>query len=343
MEKKKKLVLKLGTSAISKGGELNLEILEDIAAAVASLSKNFHVLMVSSGAVGTGKNFLKDYQGTIKEKKAAAAIGNPILINKYSQLFQKHHLVVAQCLCERRHFSERSTFLQLQKTVNILWESGVIPICNENDVTSSLELKFSDNDELATQMAIAFDADLLLLGTSVDGLLDENNQNIPLVKKVSDVLKYARAEKSTDGLGGMTSKLTFAKLATSLGIETIMFNAKIKGEVLRAVEKKAGTTFKATKSNLTSRQKWLASGGLVRGSVQIDSGAMAAILKRKSLLWVGVSKVMEEFKAGEIIEILDPNCQILAVGKAKTDSEVWNHTKEKQELVHADQLVLLNG
>lgn len=319
---KKRIVIKLGTSSITQSdGSLDVGLLESIAANITELREMYDVLLVSSGAVATGKRFLRNYTESIPDKKAAAAIGNPILINTYSDLFKKHKYTVAQCLCERHTFSDRATFLQLKETVKTLWKSGVLPICNENDVVSSLELRFSDNDELATQMAIAFDVELLLIGTSVDGLLDEENKTIREVKDVSEVLHYAKKEKSTDGLGGMTSKLTFAKLATNLGIETIIFNAKKPGNINKALRKETGTRFFPKESNLTARQKWLASGSLVTGRLMIDEETEKALVNQKTLWSVGVKEVSRAFKAGEVFEIVNEKEEIIALAKAKIDSQ----------------------
>ncbi len=138
---------------------------------------------MSSGAVGSGKLHIKNYKGTLTERKAAAAVGNPKLIQLYQQYFSPFNIPVAQALCERHHFSSRSQFLQLKDTFACFWENDIVPIVNENDLVSNVELKFSDNDELATLMAVGFDADTLIICTSVGGFMDDNNQIIPLVKK----------------------------------------------------------------------------------------------------------------------------------------------------------------
>src|SRR5690606_17400323 len=161
-------------------------------------------------AVAAGKAFIKDYKKGLSERKAAAAIGNTLLLNKYSQYFTPYGINIAQSLSERNHFSNRNQFLQLKKTYEKLWENNVIPIANENDVVSNLELKFSDNDELATLIAVGFKASLLLFSTSVPGVLDEHGNLINELNTADKkILQLAKKEKSASGLGGMTSKLTF--------------------------------------------------------------------------------------------------------------------------------------
>jgi len=212
--KKPILVVKFGSASITtKEGEVDERIVLEIARQIASLQKKYNIVLVSSGAVAAGKRFLPSYTGTLSERKAAAAIGNPILINTYSTYFRPFKISLAQSLCERHHFSNRDQFLQLKNTYEELWRNNVIPIANENDVVSNKELKFSDNDELATLIAVGFGAEKLLFSTSVPGVLDANNKIIPQIETIDrDILGLARKDKSSVGLGGMTSKLNFARL-----------------------------------------------------------------------------------------------------------------------------------
>lgn len=219
------LVIKFGTASITRdNGELNESVIAEIAKQVAAVHDRYNVVLVSSGAVAAGKRFLKEYTGTISERKAAAAIGNPLLLNKYTQYFAQYGIPVAQSLCERSHFSNRNQFLQLHKTYEELWASGIIPIANENDVVSDLELKFSDNDELATLIAVGFGASMLLFSTSVGGVLDRSKKIVPVIPVIDEAaFSLADTSKSSLGLGGMVSKLTFARLATRMGIQVVIF------------------------------------------------------------------------------------------------------------------------
>jgi glutamate 5-kinase len=345
MTTKPVLVFKIGTSSITDAkGNLNEEVVHSVAKQLAALQKDFHIVLVSSGAVGTGKRFIKNYSGKIGERKAAAAIGNPILIHKYSEVFAKYKIPIAQSLCERGHFSDREKFLQLRSTYEELWKNGIIPIANENDVVSSRELKFSDNDELATLLAVGFGAQLLLIGTSVDGLLDKEGALIPKIEKFdASVLSLATKERSDAGLGGMITKLTFAHLATSMGIKVIIFSAKEKNALLHAVKEKIGTVCFPKAVSKSSRHKWLASGCLVIGSVVVDDGAHHALLKRKSLLAVGVKSLQNEFEKGEAFEIQDESGTAFAVARAKVSSKELAKNLKQQNLVlaHADDIVLI--
>lgn len=345
MKSKSTIVLKFGSATVTdKKGLVDNSTIELIAAQVAVLKNEFNIVIVSSGAVAAGKAFIINYSGLISERKAAAAIGNPLLMSIYRNAFQPHRITVAQSLCERSHFANRKQFLQLKDTFNALWKSGIIPIANENDVVSDLELKFSDNDELATLLALAFDATVLMIGSGVEGLLNKEGAIVNSVLDVNEeIFSLVNKEKSAVGLGGMQSKLTFAKLATKLGIKVILFGARKPNELLKALEGKAGTTFIPKKSNANARLKWLAGGALVSGRIYIDEGAKSAILKRKSLLLVGVVKIEGEFEMQEIVEIVAPDGEIIAMAKVKKSSIDLIKIKDNKgiEISNADDILLL--
>ena len=339
------LVLKIGSAAITTpAGEVDDKVIKSIARQIAELHKRYRIAIVSSGAVATGKTFIKNYSGKIAERKAAAAIGNPILIGKYSKAFQPFGIAIAQSLCERQHFSNRTQLDQLKQTFNELWANGIIPIANENDVVSNLELRFSDNDELATLIAVGFDAEVLLIGSTVNGLLDKQKQLVPLVSKIDDkILGYADTEKSSVGLGGMVSKLTFARLATRLGIRVHIFGLRDKDGILQAMDQQGGTTFLAGESSATPRQKWLASGNLVAGKIMVDAGAATAMQKRKSLLAVGVKQVTGTFAKGEVVEVLNEDGYSIAVARTRHASSTIKENLRTLnfEIAHTDNIVVL--
>ncbi|MDP5169239.1 MAG: glutamate 5-kinase [Bacteroidia bacterium] len=343
--KKPLLVLKIGTASITlPDGSLDENVIASVAEQVSLLHQQYRIVIVSSGAVGTGKRFLKRYSGKLAERKAAAAIGNPLLINTYSQYFAPHGIAIAQSLCERQHFSQRNQFLQLRETFQTLWKNGIIPIANENDVVSNRELRFSDNDELATLIAVGFDASALLLGTSVPGVLDKEGQIIPRIEEFDEsVMGMARKETSGPGLGGMTSKLTFARLATRLGIKVVIFGVRTPQGILAAVAEKSGTLCLPAPSSLSARNKWLASGSLVTGRLVVDEGAKKAVEARNSLLAVGVRAVIGSFSRGEVCEIVVGDQLPFAVARARFSSAEIQASGQahNMEIAHADDIVLL--
>ena len=343
--KRQLLVLKFGTASITKpSGEPDLSILGEIARQVSILHSKYRIVIVSSGAVGAGKQFVQNYEGTISQRKAAAAIGNPLLLKMYDQEFEKFGIKVAQSLLERQHFANRQQFLQLKETYEELWKSNIIPIANENDVVSNRELKFSDNDELATLIAGGFGASVLMLCTASGGLLDKEGNLVSHVEKIDEnTMALVNKSKTALGLGGMASKLTFTHLATKMGIKVSIFGMKQADGILNAIAQNSGTTFEPQTANLSAKNKWIASGGISVGKITIDEGAAKALLNRKSLLAVGIVSTEGEFEAGEVVEIQNDSNQLLAVGQAKVSSvELAQNTKvQNLVFVHADDLVLL--
>jgi len=320
---------------------VNEQTLEKIAAQVATLQPDYHIVLVSSGAVAAGKSVIKNFKGTLSERKAAAAVGNPLLIAKYNHYFQKYGIAIAQSLCERHHFSQREQFLQLKETYQELWKNGVIPIANENDVVSNVELKFSDNDELATLIATGFGAEKLLISTSVGGLLDANGEIIRHVQKIdSDILSVVSSDTSSTGLGGMISKLTFTRLASRLGIKVVIFGLDQGRGIIDAMEEKIGTVFEAQEASLNARQKWLATGSLIAGKAVLDKGAVKAVGQRKSLLSVGVVEYLGDFEKGEVIELLDIARNPVAIARARYSKTELQQASTSIEVAHADDIVI---
>jgi glutamate 5-kinase len=338
------LVIKLGTAVLTdERGEIVQATIKKVAAGIAALAADYRIILVSSGAVGSGRSFFSGYKGTLAERKAAAAVGNPILIRHYQKHFAVYGIPVAQALCERHHFSSRARFLQLKETFAEFWKNGILPIMNENDLVSNVELKFSDNDELATLTAIGFDAETLLLCTNVGGFMDAEKRIIPLVEKVDGrILGFVETGKSSLGLGGMLSKLTFTRLASSLGIRVVICGVKGNAPFSDALAGKAGTSFVPKPSNLRARQKWLASGSITLGSIFVDKGAVKALEQRRSLLSVGIRRVQGKFGAGEVVQLKDEEEQIIGVAKVKMGAgEVVAGLKRKNVVAaHADDIVL---
>ncbi|HXB05928.1 MAG TPA: glutamate 5-kinase [Puia sp.] len=338
------LVIKLGTAVLTnEKGKIGQATIRKVAAGIAALSDRYRIILVSSGAVGSGRSFFNGYKGTLAERKAAAAVGNPILIRHYQKHLASYGIPVAQALCERQHFSSRPRFLQLKETFEEFWKNGILPVMNENDLVSNVELKFSDNDELATLTAIGFDAETLLLCTSVGGFMGAGRKIIPVVEKVdARVMGFVREGKSTLGLGGMLSKLTFTRLATSLGIRVVICGLGGKEPFGDALAGKAGTNFLPRESNLRARQKWLASGSITLGSLYLDRGAVRALEQRHSLLSVGIRRIQGKFAAGEVVQLKDEEEQILGVAKVRIGAgEMTAKLTNKNTIAaHADDIVL---
>lgn len=335
------LVIKVGSSVITDNdGNLNLSVLQNIVSQSAQLFKDYRIILVSSGAVSSGKKWLKKYSKQLSKRKAAAAIGNPLLIKEYSTHFLKHGYQVAQALLERQHFANRAQFLQLKETIFELWQNDIVPVVNENDVVSNYELQFSDNDELATLLAVSFNADVLIFCTTAGGYKDDDGKNIPFVEDIDAVISFLKKDTSTHGTGGMASKLTFTRLATRLGIKVVYCGTGNEDSFLQALKGRNGTTFKAKRSTLNERQKWLASGSITIGSIEIDEGAYVALKQRKSLLLVGVSKIEGLFSAGEVVQLTLGKSTIVGVAKMRYSASELTAKQKNKLVAHADDIVI---
>ncbi|WP_447641929.1 MULTISPECIES: glutamate 5-kinase [Chitinophagaceae] len=342
---KEVLVVKLGSALLTNGkGNVNVRAIKKISQEIGSLADRYHLVLVSSGAVSSGKQYIQNYKGATLERKAASAVGNPLLLRLYAQYFSKQGKMVAQVLCERHHFSDRGIFLQMKKTFQEFWKNDIIPIVNENDMVSNFELRFSDNDELATLIAVGFDAANLVLCTSAGGFRDREDHIVPVVEKIGPaVLELVRMEKSAVGLGGMLSKLTFAKLAVSLGIRVVMCGLDGDAPIQNALEGQNGTVFLPKKVTINSRNKWLASSSITIGELIVDAGAVKAVQSRHSLLTVGIHAVNGKFLANEFVKILDEENNLVGVSKVKLSSKdiVLNQKTKHIMAAHTDDIVLL--
>jgi glutamate 5-kinase len=338
------IVIKIGSSVIADAsGNIDAAVIKKIAIEIAGLTTIYRIILVSSGAVSSGKGYMRSYKGRLLERKAAAAIGNPILIGQYGKFFSSYGIRVAQALLERHHFSNREQFVQLKETISELWKNDILTIVNENDFVSSHELKFSDNDELATLMAIAFNADALVLCTTAGGYRDDQGNVIPKVGEIdSGILSFLKNEKSSFGTGGMASKLAFTRLATSLGIRVVICGISGDDAFAKALEGEKGTSFQPKVSSLRDRQKWLSSGSVTIGSVQIDDGAIAALTGRKNLLSIGIVLIQRPFSKGEVVQLVNSNGHIAGVAKMKIGSADIDTGKPQRNTVaaRADDIVM---
>lgn len=341
---KQLLVIKIGTALLTnRNGNIDQKAIEKISSEIKQLEKNYNIILVSSGAVGCGKKYIKDYKGSTDERKAAAAIGNPLLMRLYYQQLSKRGIMVSQVLCERNHFSDRKRFVELKNTFEELRRNNILPIINENDIVSNIDLKFSDNDELATLAALGFNAEKLIICTSAGGFMNDKDQIIPQVDKIDKtILSYVRMDKTGMGLGGMVSKLTYTKLAASLGIEVIICGLNGEEPLEKAISGRSGTIFKPKKIRINARNRWLASGAITIGTIKVDKGAEKALKQHKSLLTVGISQIEGKFESNEVVKIENDEDEIIGVAKVKMNvNEINKKLNEKHTMAaHVDDIVL---
>ncbi len=350
----KRIVVKVGTKVITdKKGVLDRNALGGVVKQLSQLKKDgYEVVLVSSGAMGAGKSMLKTNKRLteISEKQLYAAIGQSYLINEYSNLFAKDKLLCAQVLATKEDFRDRLHFFNMRNCLETLLHDNVIPIINENDVVAVSELTFTDNDELAGLIASMLNADLLLILSSVDGIIDpEGNKVVPVIE-AKDHDKYhdfINEDKSEAGRGGMITKFEVAKKAAKQGIEVFIANGTKSSTIISVVEgKKLGTHFVAGKK-LTHAQRRLAHLHMsVKGKAYINECAVDIMLDESahaSLLPVGITKVEGDFEKGDIIEIVAESGKRIGYGVAQYDDKKAAGNigkKNTKPLVHYDYMFI---
>ncbi len=340
--KAKRIVVKLGTNVLRNDeGYVSLprvySFIEDIANLVKSGKE---VIVITSGAVGLGKKRLglEDTRGTAL-KQACAAIGQGKLMSIYENGFDTYGLTAAQILLTEDDFSVRERYLSLRTTLNKLLELGAIPVINQNDTVSTLDVAlryvkedmqvcFSDNDKLSALVASELDADLLIILSDINGLYDENPKNNPnaklikSVKEVDDKIMALASGVSDGGRGGMETKLKAARLVTRFGGKVLIANGKQPFIIKRIFEgEDLGTMFLPSNENLSDKKRWIGYATNIIGKIIVNKGAKEALLAEKSLLPVGVVDVKNTFKKGDVISILDEEHNEIARGIVNYDSD----------------------
>ena len=230
----KTLVVKIGTSTLTLGGDrISRGKIEDLANQLKVLKKEYRIILVSSGAIATAKQFLKSqksWNDRVTYKQAMSAIGQPKLMQIYSEVFQDFDLNIAQCLLTYKDFDSEKAKKNTLNTLGELIDLGYIPIVNENDTVSIEELDLGDNDKLSAYVATLVSADYLLLASDIDGLYDKNphlHKDARLISQITDVesIKHFIDEKSGGpGTGGMTSKIEAASICLKAGVEMRIVN-----------------------------------------------------------------------------------------------------------------------
>jgi glutamate 5-kinase len=343
-------VVKIGTSSITTtDGKLDEEEMSRLSDQVAaSVKKADRIVLVTSGAIAAGIAELGLAQRPnhdIVFRQASAAAGQSVLMAKYRELFRAHEVKVAQILLTAEDLSNRGSYLHTCNVLKMLLELGVVPIINENDVTSVDELipvseefkiNFSDNDILSALVANAVRADILIILSDVDGPYTSNPRNPEaiLIKSVNDMasqLKNASISgKSRMGTGGMQSKIRAAEIATKSGIPVIIANSRKENVILDILAgKDVGTYFKP-KGRLPAVKRWIAFGASVKGQIHVNEGAKKAVLDGSSLLAVGVTRVAGQFKVGDVVSILGPDDVEFARGNPNFNSDEINSIKGLQ-------------
>ena len=345
LTKARRAVVKVGSSTLAGDARAHARIAEDVCAL---REAGVAVVLVSSGAIALGVRKL-GYAKRPKEiakLQAAAAAGQSLLMRAYEEAFGARSVPVAQVLLTHADLADRARANNARAALDELLSAGAVPVLNENDSVAVEEIKFGDNDQLAAMVAPLAAADLVVLLSDVEGVLDEAGKRVPIVRDAKDVLRFVRKSTSGVGTGGMGSKIEAARRASLAGASAIIADARAAGLLPRIVRgEDVGTLFVRAPVSMSARKAWIAFTLRPRGDVVLDRGASDAVRTRgTSVLGVGVLGVRGAFAAGDAVRVLDPDGAELGRGLARLSSEDaarFAGTKDAPDvLVHRDELVV---
>jgi len=340
------VVVKVGTSGITADGNLDEKEMQRLTSQIAAATtQGYKVVLVTSGAVAAGiaELGIPSKPNDVVFQQAAAATGQSVLMAKYREMFKCHGLKAAQILLTAEDLSNRASYVHTCDVLNMLLKIGVVPIINENDVTSVAELRqkegysvnFSDNDILSVLVANAIGADMTIILSDVEGLFTADPQQpgaqlIKTVEAITPELKSSLNGKGKLGRGGIQSKIKAAEIATQCGIPVVIANSRRENVILDILAGKEVGTFFKPQTPISAVKRWIAYGAAVKGQIHVNGGAKKAILEGSSLLPVGVIKVVGNFSAGDVVSVVD-ECNVeFAKGNSDYSSGELNLIKGLQ-------------
>lgn len=310
----RRVVVKVGSRALvaheAAAGQLATEL-------GAFCKRGYGFVLVTSGAIAIGCTRL-GYRTRPKEMaklQAAAAAGQSILMRRYDEAFASAGLIAAQVLLTHADLADRERANNAREALAELLEARAVPIINENDTVATEEIKFGDNDQLAGMVTPLVGADLLILLTDVDGVLDARGKRIAVMTDSAEVgVVESRGERL--GSGGMQSKLVAARMATRSGASVVIAagnHPQIISQVLAG--KDVGTYLPSGNRTLRARKHWIAYTLRPSGAILLDAGAATALQAGKSsLLPIGVIGVRGDFFPGDAVELIAPSGVVIGRG-----------------------------
>lgn len=360
------VVVKVGSAVLTTPEGINLAVLDSLVAQLAALrASGRRVVLVSSGAVAAGRSALRsccEIAG-LPQKQAASAVGQSRLMHYYDEAFARHGLLSAQVLLTRDDLRSRSRFLNARNTFGALLDWGVVPIVNENDTVATDELKFGDNDCLASLLLNLVEGELFVNLTSAGGVFADNPETNPdacVLECIDDVhtldLDAMCGGKTSVGTGGMYSKLLSARRAAQLGVPTLILPGREEGILSRAFDgAPVGTWVRPEDRTVSRRKYWLAYQSDPSGTILVDEGAGKALLNDgRSLLPGGVCSVEGNFGKGALVRVATQDGTVIGVGlsnyPAATLRRIMGHKRHEvaailgdahyPEVIHRDNLML---
>lgn len=351
LQNARRLVIKLGTGVLTDSQKRldPLQLTQLVAQIAALRAKGLEVVLVTSGAVGAGMGALgfDRRPGALHELQACAAVGQCRLMALYEGLFRHYELGIAQVLLTHDDLADHGRHLNARNTLLTLIGRGFVPIINENDAVSVTELKFGDNDKLSALVASLLPADLLVILTTADGLIQNfgrtDSRVVPLVESIDEsIVGMASGTTSATAVGGMTTKIQAARIATRSGLPLVIASGR-KFDVLRRIVagEDEGTLFLPYPGRLPARKRWIAFFDRPRGSLVVDDGARLALTQGgRSLLSPGLVRVAGQFAAGDVVSVAGTDGREFARGLVKLGSDALPG-QGRSEVIHRNDLVIL--
>jgi len=364
IDKSKKIVIKIGSSTLidEKGKPKKMWLKEFVKDIKFLINKKKQVVIVSSGAIALGCEYLGINKRGLKVDKsqAVASLGQIELMDFYKKTFEKSKIKISQILLTLDDTEQRRRSINAKRTIENLLAMGIVPIVNENDTTATTEIKYGDNDRLASRVSQIISADCLILLSDVDGLYTDNpkkNKKIKLIKTVKkideNIKRFATKTENFYGSGGMKTKIEAAKICQLAGCYMAIANGNYINPIKKIIENQKCTWFLPKISKLDARKQWIIGSVAPKGEVIIDNGALYAIRNGKSLLPAGVKKINGIFEKGDHILVKDQNNTECARGLASFSSiEIGkikgSHSSKiknilgyssREEIIHKDDLV----
>ncbi len=340
----KTVVVKVGSRTLATSPAFYTCIGAEICALQA---RGVRVVVVSSGAIalGTKKLGYKRRPIEMPRLQAAAAAGQSLLMRAWEEGFEKAGGKVAQVLLSHADLSDRARANNARDALRALLDAQCTPILNENDSVAVEEIKFGDNDQLASLVAPLVDADVLFLLSDVSGLLDAEGVRVPLVHDIErDARPLLRAAKSAEGTGGMHTKLEAAKRTVRYGAATVLANAAEENVLTRALAgEDVGTLFVPATRRMAAKQHWVAFTLKPLGDVVLDAGCADAVLAGKSVLAMGVLGVRGAFEVGDAVRLIRGDGTEIGRALTKCSSQECAraaYARESELLVHRSDVVV---
>ena len=332
MSKKKRIVVKIGSSLLANEEKLTLRyaFMNGLMADLGDLQdQGYEIILTSSGPVALGLNMIgkRPEEAGILDKQAAAACGQPLLMNAYRQVANEYNFDVAQMLVTVEDMEERRRFLNIKNTMLRLFENQILPIINENDSIATRDLKVGDNDRLSAKVAQMVEADHLIILTSVEGLYDRDpsEPGAQFIEEIEDVSEHLESTKSISelGSGGMLTKMLAANMAQNAGVETIIADGIIERPISSVLNnERRHTRCLASGRGASPLMIWLSNRLQVAGTLVVSDEAVRAITaKERGLQRDDLVSIQGEFSKGDVLHVYDEQGNEFARGLTNFSSE----------------------